>query len=325
MKFGVRDICDVVFKAKDDMEIGSAKFIAGQPVLYIDSATASTVEQGSTTNYATGGTGNQRLVAWEGEKTLTFTVTDALLSPVSLSILSGAGLFKGESKGDSTQKVHIHMTATSTVRLNSNTITIDLTSALESGETICKTAPIFVSVLDKYNDLTGGMLKGLNVSTDGKSITGTSSSDTSTIGTVTDGMKVLVDFYITKSADKVSEIQIDASSFGGNFYVEASTLFREQTTGTDCAVEMTLPNVKVQSNFSFSLSASGDPSTFDFVMDAMPGYTYFDNTKKVAMVMQIVEDTKAGTDSSPASVMLHNTDESQINLGRDAEKVDSVE
>ena len=77
MKFGVREICDVVFKAKSDVQIGKSKFKKGQPVLYIDSAKTSTVEGAATTVYAQGGKGNTRLIAWEGEKTLTFTVEDA--------------------------------------------------------------------------------------------------------------------------------------------------------------------------------------------------------------------------------------------------------
>ena len=67
MKFGVREICDVVFKAKSDVTIGKTKFKAGQPVLYIDSAKTSTMEGAATTVYATGGKGNTRLIAWEGE------------------------------------------------------------------------------------------------------------------------------------------------------------------------------------------------------------------------------------------------------------------
>ena len=32
MKFGVREICDVVFKAKDTVKIGKTTFKKGQPV-----------------------------------------------------------------------------------------------------------------------------------------------------------------------------------------------------------------------------------------------------------------------------------------------------
>ena len=91
MKFGVREICNVTFKAKSNVTIGNTTFKVGQPVLYIDSAKTSTLEGAATTVYAQGGRGNTRLIAWEGEKTLTFTVEDALLSPLGLSVLSGAG------------------------------------------------------------------------------------------------------------------------------------------------------------------------------------------------------------------------------------------
>ena len=67
MKFGVREICNVVFKAKTDVKIGNKIFKAGQPVLYIDTAKTSTIEGAATKVYATGGRGNTRLIAWEGE------------------------------------------------------------------------------------------------------------------------------------------------------------------------------------------------------------------------------------------------------------------
>ena len=107
MKFGVREICDVVFKAKSDVKIGNRIFKKGQPVLYIDTAKTSTVEGAATTVYATGGKGNTRLIAWEGEKTLTFTVEDALLSPMGFAVLSGAGLLKGKDE----EVVHVHTTS----------------------------------------------------------------------------------------------------------------------------------------------------------------------------------------------------------------------
>lgn len=67
MKFGSREICNVVFKAKSNVKIGNKEFKKGQPVLYIDTAKTSTMEGAATTVYATGGRGNSRLIAWEGE------------------------------------------------------------------------------------------------------------------------------------------------------------------------------------------------------------------------------------------------------------------
>ena len=65
------------------------------------------------------------------------------------------------------------------------------------------------------------------------------------------------------------------------------------------AAEIILPKVKVQSGFTFSMAASGDPSTFTFTMDAFPGYTMFDRTKKVMCVMQVIgEDEVTATDAN---------------------------
>lgn len=292
MKFGVREICDVVFKAKSDVKIGKTLFRKGQPVLYIDTATTSTLEGASTTVYAQGGKGNTRLIAWEGEKTLTFTVEDALLSPIGFSILSGAGLFKGSEK---TTEVHVHATSSAYTSNGS----IDLSDALGSSELICATAPIFVSITEPDGSVTGELIENVTVDETGKKIIGAS---------IEAGKTVLVDYYIIKQAGNVSELQIDAENFAGYYYVEASTLFRDQNTGKDMPAEITIPNVKIQSNFTFTMAATGDPSTFTFTMDAFPGYTYFNPSKKVLCVIQVVEDSEAAT-SIMESVMPHTEDE----------------
>lgn len=234
------------------------------------------------------GKGNTRLIAWEGEKTLTFTVEDALLSPISFSILSGAGLFKSEKK-----KVHVHTTSNAYV---SDTGVIDLTDSLGATEEIDATAPVFVTLTESDGSLTGDLLTGLTTS--GKTLTGAD--------TKYHGKTVFVDYYVVKESANVSELQIDAENFAGNYYVEASTVFRRESDGVDMPVEITLPNVKIQSNFTFSMASTGDPSTFTFTMDAFPGYTMFDRTKKVLCVVQVVEDATAGSETRN-TVMGHTT------------------
>lgn len=299
MRFGVREICNVVFKAKTTTKIGTSTFKRGQPVLYIDSAKTSTLEGAATSVYAQGGPGNTRLITWEGERTLTFTVEDALLSPIGFAILSGAGLFKKEG-----QKVHVHTTASAYVDATTaaDGIQIDLTDALEAEEEIDDTAPVFVAVCESDGSITGELLTGLEVVVDDagkKKILKKTGKDETMVGKT-----VFVDFYVLKESANVSELTIDASHFAGNYYVEASTLFRRQSDGVDMPAELTLPNVKIQSNFTFNMASSGDPSTFSFTMDAFPGYTMFNCTKKVLCVMQVVEDASMGNDTQ-SSVMAH--------------------
>lgn len=309
MKFGVRECANIVFRAKTPTNIGKYSFSAGQPVLYIDTATTSSVEQSTNTVYAQGGRGNVRLVSWEGEKTLTFTVEDALLSPISLAMLSGADVFQGS---ETVQKVHFHTTtAGASLEVANNKGTIDLSDFLGANENLCETndSPIYVIFTDGSGDLTGEMvisgndtvtvkqnsagayqiieieypkLKGLNW--------GTSTYDDGN-GYVKSGTySVFVDYYLDKASSAVDELQIAADNFAGNYYVEADTLFRRQSDGVDLPANLTFPNVKIQSNLTFQLSGTGDPSTFTFTMDALPGYTYFDKTRKVMCVIQVIED-----------------------------------
>ena len=291
MKFGVREICNVVFKAKSEIMIGNTTFKPGQPVLYIDTAKTSTIEGAATTVYAQGGRGNTRLIAWEGEKTLTFTVEDALLSPVSFSMLSGAGLISKD-----TDIVHVHMTTTASCGTDGK---IDLTDALGKAEVIDAEAPVFVMALEKDGSLTGAPLEGGEISEDGKSITIEGAKNAN----------VMVDYYVSKEGTSVAELQIDAENFAGNYYVEASTLFRN-TDGKDMPAEITFPNVKIQSNFTFTMASTGDPSTFTFTMDAFPGYTIFDGTKKVLCVIQIVNE-EMSTKADRHSVMRHTTTDAE--------------
>lgn len=291
MKYGVREIANVTFKAKADTSIGTATFKKGQPVLYMDSATTSTLEGAATSVYAQGGRGNTRLVTWEGEKTLTFNVTDALISPISFAMLSGAGVIRGE--GD--EMTHVHMTTAAVIDLKKE---IDLSEVVGNAD-IDVDGPFFIMGVEKDGSITGEVLKATAEKKKFIIDVDDSVDDSDVVG-----KNVLIDYYILKKSKNVAELQIDAEHFAGSYYVEADTLWRAQDDGQDYPANITLPNVKIQSNFTFTMASTGDPSTFDFVMDAMPGYTLFDKTKKVLCVIQVVEDIDV-TATSWSSVMDH--------------------
>ena len=281
MKFGIREICDVVLRAKDDVKIGNQHFSADEPVIYFDSAKTSSVEGAATTVYATGGRGNSRLIAWEGEKTVTFTMEDALLSPLGFSILSGAGLIDASSHAP----IYVHTTLKTRATVSSGEqISINLKTAM--GDTLKENQDIADKVAYAFIMEKGEIKARLTPAAP--------TSGTVVFGGVPDGYEehdevtVLVDFYV-KASSGAYEMEITPDKFGGFYYLEASTLFRRQDTGKDMAATFIIPKVKIQSNFTFSMASSGDPSTFTFTMDAFPDYTKFDKTKEVLFVLQIIE------------------------------------
>ena len=338
MKFGVREICDVVLKARAPMKVGNKVFYANEPVLYFDTLKTSSLEGASTTVYAQGGRGNARLVAWDGDRTLTFTMEDALISAEGFMILAGAGLIDASKQNTIKQHVTEKTTAVAlsedkkSVQIFVKNLPyeqVDTTTGAHKGEFYIYamrvdndepvTEPYLPTVIRQteaptkpqkfYFDETEMKYKTCtDEEADTKAKAGTQiyyglqiKEITSTYKIVDEteagaehklelfeGSVVLLDYYIEK-ASKTRQIEITADSFGGNFYLEASTLFRTQD-GVDLPAEFVIPNCKIQSNFTFSMAATGDPATFTFTLDAFPGTTRFNPTKKVLAAIQIIED-----------------------------------
>ena len=424
MKFGVREICDVVLRAKNAMKVGNKVFYKNEPVLYFDSLKTSSMESQATTVYAQGGRGNARLIAWEGERTVTFTMEDALLSPEGFSILTGAGLIRAEEKSiiihktEITNKVekkdgyveislseipyieagkvedfHLILTTDKNYdsskdyyQINQNVYTNEdflkarftklkdsdtslflfiqdenstsgytqateyepnvsyykkqFNSSIQDDEYILQTEEdliyygfkflirdsevyekqqevgkqyqrandnqdfIYVMLLDENGEVYSEPYIASEIELNSDKIyiyaqeTGNDHSDTpqesdvsitrkNDISKFTNGCSVLVDYYIKKDKGAF-EINITPDKFGGNFYLEASTLFRD-TNGTDLPAEFIIPNCKIQSNFTFTMASSGDPSTFTFTMDVFPDYTRWNKQEKVFATIQVIE------------------------------------
>lgn len=295
MRFGVREIANVTLRAKATQYLGSKKFYKNEPILYFDTLKTSSLEGASTTVYATGGRGNTRLVAWEGERTLTFTMEDALISPESFSILSGAGLIAATEDAP----IYVHMT--SQVQLKeANKIELPETPCWNkrgevADEYYKSGADIFVMTM------TNGQIDSepcIPVKVEGNILTCYSHA-----GTIDPEEVVLVDYYVKRTGG-AQVIEITADKFGGNYYLEAQTLFRDEQSGVDMPAEFIIPNCKVQSNFTFTMAASGDPSTFTFTMDAFPDYTKFDLTHKVLAAIQVITEAVDDADDQREACQL---------------------
>lgn len=327
MKFGSREICNVTFKTTaDNQKIGTKTFAkAGTPCFMIDTGKTSSLEQATTTVYATGGQGNTRLISWEGEKTMTFTIEDALISPMGLAVLSGAGLMNAAA---ATPK-HVHITISKTLDTTPK-CTVSLADLKEEtglqGATkfyVCDSSdvPAYATVIDGSGAgidwIETITTSGTATSAQGEPancfIVDATRQATFTVtgdGRATYNSKpIILDFYVVMQSD-VQEIEIKPSDFGGFFYIEAQTLFRREDTGLDMAAEIIIPKVKVQSGFTFSMASTGDPSTFTFTMDAMPGYTRFDPTKKVMAIIQTI-----GTDNIASGGNQAHADHGAISNG----------
>ena len=322
-RFGSREICDVTFKAlTNNQKVGNKEFKAGQPVFVIDTATTSNMEQASTTVYAQGGKGYNRLIAWEGEKTLTFTVTDALMSPLGLAVLTGAGL------AEDADVKHVHVTYDVAINDEGNGVITAEKLAAELGMPknsiieVCNDTELkpYATILDGNGAVVGWAddieLSGTNSTTLNNIIEVASEKPLNVKSTLGAGKTIKLDFYVRMTTG-ATEITVAPDDFGGYFYVEADTLYRNQD-GKDMAATITFPKVKIQSGFTLTMAPNGDPSTFDFVMDAFPAYTYFDQTKKVVCDITIVSGAQGDTGVKHSDPVVH-----EEHVGFNSARIDS--
>ena len=201
---------------------------------------------------------------------------DALISPKSFAILSGADMMHA----DADKKVIAHATCQAIVDEDKKVTLVDKDGKAIKISTNAK-AETYVMLLDGNGEMAGVPVKL-------KDEIGTISENTITFISLFEADDVvLVDFYTEYTEDAV-QITISAEKFAGYYYVEASTLFRRESDGADLPAEFIIPKAKVQSAFTFTMASSGDPSTFTFTLDAMPDYTKFDPTKKVLCALQVL-------------------------------------
>jgi hypothetical protein len=302
MKFGVREITDITFKASaDGQKLGSVVYDKYDPILFFDSAKTSTVEGAVATVYAQGGRGNPRLLAWDGDKTVTFTFEDALMSPHTFAALSGADLFENTAA-----KIHVTQEASLEITGTAGEINVDLTAIVNGSDTLsfgeddllADAEYVKVMLLTDEGDIVGLLTLGTGLYTpvlDDDVITSLTVEGATVFlngAQVGEGTyKVLVDLYL-EGASKL--LEVSAGKFAGYYYVEADTLFRG-LDGKDYPAQFTIPKAKIQSNFTFTMAPTGDPSTFTFTLDAFPATTRFETNKKVLFTLDVFDQNSTSS------------------------------
>jgi hypothetical protein len=268
MRFGVREVTDIVFRTKfQGQQVGSATYAQYTPVMIVDSAKMSTLENTVSTVYAQGGKGNPRLLAWDGDRTAVFKFEEAIITNDGLAILTGSD---------------ISSTTTQTVRqqhafTTSGSGAATVTPTIPSGAAIAAPTGISFALLEL--DIKTGDIVG--VTTNGFSSTSTQITTPS----LKAGTPYIIDFYVTGAG---KQLQVEPSKFAGYYYIEANTLFRDQA-GTDHPAQISIPKGKLKSNFTITMSPTGDPTTFNFEIDALPDNTFNITDKKVLYSLDIAD------------------------------------
>lgn len=148
--------------------------------------------------------------------------------------------------------------------------------------------PVYIMLLDDNGEMSGTAVK----------IEGTKVTETGTVVSsdlIKKGDRIMIDYYHKYMTDAM-RIEITPDQFAGYFYIEGSTLYRRELDGVDVPAEIIIPKGKVQTAFTFTMSSSGDASTFQFTVDAFPGYVKGASKKTLAAIQILRADDNFDAD-----------------------------
>ena len=90
--FGVKELYEVMLKAKVPMQFGSRYLEEGEPVLYFEKVNMAMLTEQSAPIMARGGWANLPHVIWEDRSEVQFSLTEGVMSKISMGILFSANV-----------------------------------------------------------------------------------------------------------------------------------------------------------------------------------------------------------------------------------------
>ena len=99
--FGIKELSEVVLKAHDPMRFGSRYLEAGEPVLYFEKVNMAVLNERQSTIMARGGWSNMPRVIWEDRSEVQFSLTEGVMSSISMGILLSASITEAKQSKES--------------------------------------------------------------------------------------------------------------------------------------------------------------------------------------------------------------------------------
>jgi hypothetical protein len=237
--YGLREVADLLF----------IDLTTNKPFLYMDYALTSTNEHSADTTYATGGKGNPRRLAFDGNRQSTLTISTQIIDFRIIALLAGADVEKGATnvfKREVLTAVAVAGEEEDITVDNAGTIEITLSETPVTGT---------VTVFPLSSDAVAG---------EEEDITVTGSDVTITAGTA--GTQYVA-YYQFESDSNAEKISFKAKNFPKYCRIVGDTLIKNETTGVNEPFQMVAHKASPQANFTLTMASEGDPTTLELVFD----------------------------------------------------------
>ena len=285
--FGVKELYEVVLKAKIPMQFGARRLEEGEPVLYFENVNISMLSERNSPIMARGGWSNMPRVIWEDRSEVTFSLTEGVMSSISMGILLSANMTE-KQKGISLA-----------VPIREGPFDLDSNNGLYLSHT-----PIFppqkkVFIYEYERDVGQKKVYG--------KIDNELSHDNPLTGEHEPYVKIYADKECKIEADATKHYVVDyyyeykdealiyliqKERFDGLFTLEGKFYSKDENEGIKYTNLIYMPKVRVVSDINLRLGERADPTTSVFNIVGMPEKTD-DSNNLIVRITRLNQDIDA--------------------------------
>lgn len=285
--FGIKELYEVVLKAKTPMQFGSRFLEEGEPVLYFENVNMSVLSEQSTPIMARGGWSNLPRVIWEDRSEVQFTLSEGVVSNISLGILLSAIMTQPEKE--------------ESLKIAKREGPFDLENhriILEHWPIDYPTKKTFIYEYERnvaqkkvYGKKIHGIPDPWDETKELPCIEIYQDFDKTILAD--ESKKYIVDYYYEYNKEALI-YTIEKERFNGLFTLEGKFYSKDENEGFNYTNLIYMPKVRVVSDINLRLGERADPTTSVFNIIGMPDVTTYNRKGLILEITHLNEDIDGG-------------------------------
>jgi hypothetical protein len=275
--FGVKELYEVVLKAKVPMQFGSRRLEEGEPVLYFENVSISMLSERNSPIMARGGWSNMPRVIWEDRSEVTFSLTEVVMSSISMGILLSANMTEkqeGTSIAVPMREGPFELDSDNCFILNHMPILPPRKKVfIYEYERDVGQKKVYGEIVQNIHNIAGEEIPRIRVKE-------------------ADATKhYMVDYYY-EYKDEALIYLIQKERFNGLFTLEGKFYSKDENDGLNYTNLIYMPKVRVVSDINLRLGERADPTTSVFNIVGMPEKTD-DSNNLIVRITRLNQDIDA--------------------------------
>ncbi len=271
--FGIKELYEVVLRAKAPMDFGNRKIEIDEPVLYFENVSLATISEVNAPIFARGGWGNMPHVIWEDRSEVTFSMSEGVMSNLSMSIL-----FNSKVGSERTEEIIVNKRE-GPMQLTSRTVngtTIEGLFPLSHTPILPPKRKVFIFEYDRdvnqkkvYGKLINDIPDAFDSNKVQPYIQVYDSKNFQPENLADNTKQYLIDYYYNYESEALVYL-IQKERFNGLFSLEGKFYSKDENEGLNYTNIIYMPKVRVVSDINLRLGERANPTVGQFNIIGMP-------------------------------------------------------